>query len=905
MFHNLIIELRFLMNISRCITLLTAASLIAITGTASAAKPAKKRVATARSAPAALVTTQLPRNAAPIHYRINVTPDAQNLSFKANTSIDIIVKTTSKSITLNAAELEFTKATIRSGKAKAITAKVSINAAAQTATLTFPAALKPGNYTLDMDYTGKIYQQANGLFALDYKDTKGAEKRALFTQFEAPDARRFIPSWDEPNYKATFDLTATVPTDQMAVSNMPITAQKDLGSGKTQVTFQTSPKMSTYLLFFGLGEFDRISKQAKSTEVGVIVGRGNAAKGQYALDASAKIVDYYDDYFGVPFPLPKLDNVAGPGQSQFFSAMENWGAIFTFERVLLNDPKLTSARAKQNIFATDAHEIAHQWFGNLVTMQWWDDLWLNEGFASWMESKTTQHFNPEWQVEIDRINSREAAMSEDAFVTTHPVIQKIETVEQTSQAFDNITYLKGEAVITMLEGFAGEDIWRSGIRSYIKKHAYGNTKTDDLWKAAEAAGAIGLTKIAHDFTKKPGVPLIKVVSAICQGGNTTVSLIQGEFSRDRKAQTDVKPVLWNVPVIAQTLGNAKTSAIISNGKGVMTVPGCGTLLINAAQSGYYRTLYKADQITALQKDFGKLSAIDQVGILADGVSLAIGEYQDLGNALDLLDAVPTNSSQRVLEYTARDFDSFYNLFDEDAGRQKKLAAMVDAKFSGALRKLGMVQKQEESAIDSNLRSALIAVLGRQGNAEVNAEAQRLFAELDINPAALDGPLRTTWLRLIAYNANKATWDKIRKLAQNAESSGVKATLYALLGNAKDKMIATEALKLALTSEPGKTTSAAMIAAVANEHPDLATDFALANLDAVIELVSVASQSEFIGELASESADPAMPGKLDAYAKAKLTPANRNSVDKAIVNIENRIRTRPKTRAAMAKWLDGK
>ena len=178
--------------------------------------------------------------------------------------------------------------------------------------------------------------------------------------------------------------------------------------------------------------------------------------------------------------------------------MENWGAIFTFERVLLNDPKITSARTRQGIFSTDAHEIAHQWFGNLVTMAWWDDLWLNEGFASWMESKATAHFNPDWQSELDRVNGREGAMGLDAYVTTHPVIQKISTVEQTSQAFDTITYQKGEAVITMLEAYAGETVWRDGLRAYMKKHAYANTRTDDLWNAVEAAGA----KVAGSVSKK-------------------------------------------------------------------------------------------------------------------------------------------------------------------------------------------------------------------------------------------------------------------------------------------------------------------------------------------------------------------------------------------------------------------
>jgi aminopeptidase N len=902
------------MKFRKLSALLGATSLFAFGSVAMAAEEAAPDMAAAPVVSAAMaaataapysgdpVTTQLPRNAVPSHYRINFTPDAANLKFAANTSIDVKLLTASESVTLNAADLEFAKVTIRKVKGKPVAAKVAVDAKAQTATFTFPK-MAEGNYTLDIDYTGRIARQANGMFALDYKNPEGADKRALFTQFEAPDARRFIPSWDEPNYKATFDVTATVPGDLTAVSNMPMVSKKDVAGGKTAVTFQRSPKMSTYLLFFGLGEFDRIAKKVGSTEVGVIMGKGNASKGQYALDASAKIVEYYDDYFGVPFPLPKLDNVAGPGQSQFFSAMENWGAIFTFERVLLDDPKITSARAKQRIFQTDAHEIAHQWFGNLVTMKWWDDLWLNEGFASWMESKTTAHFNPDWQAEIDRVGGREAAMGLDSYATTHPVVQKIKTVEQTSQAFDTITYQKGEAVITMLEGFAGEGVWRDGIRAYIKKHAYGNTVTDDLWNAVEAAGAKGLTKIAHDFTQKPGIPLIVVKSAMCEAGNTNVELTQSEFSRDRKGETANNPQRWNVPVIAQTIGGKAVSGIISAGAGRMIVPGCGPLLVNAGQSGYYRTLYAPEMDKALAQNFAKLAPIDQIGVLANSGSMSAGDYQPISVSLDYLDAVPSDGSQRLLEGAVRRFDGIHEQFKSDSIRQAKTAAIASARFGGKLAKLGMKPIAGESLLDANLRSSLIGTLGGMGDASVRDEANRLFAALDSDPAALDGPLRTTWLSIIAYNADQTTWDKLRTLGKTAISQPVKSTLYSLLGTTKDAGLADQALKLALTDEPGATVSPGIIAAVSGNHPDKAFDFALANLPKVEKLVDLASQSEFLANLGSGSDDPAMVKKLDDYAKAHLNADSRKPVDQAIVAINTRLKNEARIKAGIAKWLD--
>jgi aminopeptidase N len=850
------------------------------------------------TAPAAQITTQLPRNARPSHYSIKIQPDAAKMSFEGQVRIDLDILKAGPTLTFNAADLDIKSARIAGGAA----AKVNLNATAQTATLTFPTALPAGQTSIEIVYSGKIYEQANGLFALDYKDPKGAQKRALFTQFEAPDARRFIPSWDEPNYKATYDLTAVVPTDQMAVSNMPIANKNDLGGGKSEVTFQRSPKMSTYLLFFGVGEFDRITKQVGNTEVGVIMGRGNADKGQYALEAAAKVVPYYNDYFGVNFPLPKLDNVAGPGQSQFFSAMENWGAIFTFERVLMLDPKITSARGKQAIFAVAGHEIAHQWFGDLVTMQWWDDLWLNEGFASWMETKATAHFNPTWEAELGRVDGREAAMGLDAYATTHPVIQHVQTVEQTSQAFDAITYQKGEAVITMLEGYAGENVWRDGIRNYMNRHAYGNTTTDDLWSEVEKTGAKGLTSIAHDFTKQPGIPMLRVTSSACQGGATTLSFTQGEFSRDRKAKTDTSKRRWHVPVIAQSLGQAPVRAIVSGGRGTMKVPGCDVVLVNAGQSGYYRTLYPTNMLGALKANYTKLASIDQLGLMNDMIQLSHGEYQPMDVALDLIGSVPATASAQLVGDALDSWGGYYARFKGDGATQSTIGNRVSRIYGPRLQELGFAPRADESAPQAILRTDLIGLLGRTGDATVLAEARRLFADLDTNPAALDGPLRETWLGVVARHASRADWDKMRKLGQTAESQQIKASMYRLLGGAKDPVLANAALDLALTEEPGKTVSSAIISAVAGEHPDMAVDFALANLKRVEEFVDVSSRSRYVGQLAGGSRDIAMIAKLNAYAKAHLTPQSRGPVDKAIASIRTRLASEPRIKAGVKDWL---
>lgn len=877
------------MSFAKILPLMLAAAPLAL------AQPA---VAQAPAGPAPSITTQLPRGAAPSHYAIRVTPDAPNLKFSGEAAIDINVTQAMPALVLNAADLTISAVTLTPAKGKAVKGTARIDAAAQTATFDFGKPIQPGSYRLDVAYAGVINTQANGLFALDYTDNAGQAKRALFTQFEAPDARRFVPSFDEPSYKATFDLSAIVPTGQLAVSNMPVKASKDLGGGRTEVSFGTSPKMSSYLLFFGLGELERATKMAGATEVGVITGKGNTGRAALALDASVAILPWYNDYFGVPFPLPKLDNVAGPGQSQFFSAMENWGAIFTFERALLVDPRFTSEGSKRNIYSIVAHEMAHQWFGDLVTMAWWDDLWLNEGFASWMATKVTDRLQPGWEMLLTRVGGRERAMALDALATTHPVVQKIRTVEEVNQAFDDITYEKGEAVITMLEGYAGEDVWRNGIRAYMRTHAYGNTITDDLWKAVEGAGAKGLVAIAHDFTSQPGIPLVTVENAQCKGGSTLLSLRQGEFSRDRKDKT---PLKWNVPVMAQTVGGAPQRMIL-NGSAQLTLPGCGAYVINAGQTGYYRSLYPEANVRALAKGFTGLSSMDQIGLMADNFQLGLGGYQPIGLALDLVDAVPANASPAVLAEVPEYLDSAHTMLESDKAAQERVAAYAARKLGPVLAQVGYDAKEGEGPQVPVLRSALVSTLGGMGNKTVVAEANRRFAALASDPTALDGPLRNVWLRIIAENADAATWGRLRALANGAKTDLEKSTTFALLGAAKDEALARRALDLALTDEPGKTTSAAIISAVGAEHPMLAVDYVLAHRQQYEALIDVSARSQAIARLGGGSADPAMVTKLDAYATQYLTPESRKVVDRSISAIKTRIETRARLKPALISWF---
>ncbi|HYJ83309.1 MAG TPA: M1 family metallopeptidase [Allosphingosinicella sp.] len=883
--------------------LFATASLLALT-LAGCAKSAD-RPAPAAPAPSASrqIPTQLPPNVRPLQYTINATPDAANLRFTGRVDIDIQILAESNSITLNAADLEFVRVSLGGGDGGAPLAlnpsEIDVDKERQTATFGFDREIPPGRYRLTIDYKGKIYTQAAGLFALDYEG-EGGRKRALFTQFEAPDARRFFPGWDEPQFRTPYNLNVTVPAGQDVVGNMPQAGMKANADGTKTVTFQTTPAMSSYLLFLAVGEFDRITRTAAGTEIGVVTKRGDGEKGRWALEGSAQVVPWYNEYFGTPYPLPKLDNVAGPGSSQFFGAMENWGAIFSFESILLVDPSITTEATKQRIFEVAAHEIAHQWFGDLVTMAWWDDLWLNEGFASWMATKATTALHPEWDPELGTVSGREAAISLDSVSSTHPVVQRISTVEQISQAFDAITYQKGEAVITMLEDYVGEDAWRRGVQDYIRAHRLGNTQTDDLWRAVEKAAGKPVTAIAHDFTLRPGVPLIRVESAACAGGKTRVALRQAEFSRDRQ---DKPSPGWRVPVIAATVGGGEVRTLVEGGSASLALPGCNPVVVNSGQTGYYRTLYAPALLDKLTASFARLKPIDQIGLLADNWGLGLAGYQSAAEALDMVDAVPADANPQVWIRASTILSSVHNMYEADPAHRAMLSRYASRKLSPVLARIGWSPKAGEAPTIPVLRADLIATLGEMGDAAVVGEANRRLAAGD--PLATSGPLRSTILAVAARNVDSAGWERLRAQARAERSPLIKAQLYRLLGTAADPALARRALDLAMTDEPGATTSAGIISAVANEHPDLAFDFAVRNREKVEGLVDISSRSRYLAGLGGGSADPAMVAKLEDYATRYMTPQSRGRIDVAIASIRDRVKVRTTRLPDISRWLEAK
>ncbi|MDE2163752.1 MAG: M1 family metallopeptidase [Alphaproteobacteria bacterium] len=833
----------------------------------------------------------LPDDVTPVHYDLAVVPNAAAKTFTGSVRIAIDVHKATTQVELNAADLAFSHVAL-SGVASA--PKVSYDKDLETATLTFPSAVAPGHYILAINYTGKINDNAAGLFHLDY-DTAHGKKRALFTQFENSDARRFVPCWDEPAHKATFTLTATVPADEMAVSNMPVTVRMMLGGGLERVQFAETPEMSSYLLFFGLGDFDRISRKVDGVDIGVIVKHGDLAQAGYALDAAAHILPFYENYFGVKYPLPKLDLIAGPGQSQFFGAMENWGAIFFFERDLLVDPKISTAADKHGVYMVVAHEMAHMWSGDLVTMQWWDGIWLNEGFASWMEYKATNQFNPTWNVWLGAMGAKERAMRVDARAGTHPIIQPIHDVFQANEAFDTITYSKGMSVIRMLENYVGDDAWRDGMRAYIKKYAYSNAVTDDLWAEIDKTSKTPITDIAHEFTLQAGVPLIRV-AATASG----IRLTQDRFAVDDSGKA---PTTWQVPVVEKSLGaKHEWRGLVVRGKPIDIAEAKGAVpIVNAGQAGYFRTLYDQTLAAKLAAHFRALQPIDQLGLLNDEKALGYAGYQPITDVLALIGQARAGMNPSVLADVAEQVSGVDALYRDLPGRAAFRAyglRVLQPLFAA----VGWTPRAGEDANMPMLRSELLAALSQLDDPSVIAAARARFATYLKNPGGLTGDLRSSVLSIVAEHADATTWEQLHTLAMNTQSSLEKRQYYRLLGSVHDRTLAARALDIALTDEAPVTMRPAIVASVAVYHPKMALDFAAAHVDAINAALEPDSRNEFAPELASNSYDPAIIPKLQAYADAHISTTARSPTVRAVATITYAAMVRAKRLPAIDAWL---
>jgi len=852
--------------------------------------------AAARAAPAQPSRAVLPDDVVPVEYRVDITPDAAALRFAGRVDIDVDVRRPTDRIVLNALDLVIDEAALAGESAAP---RIRYDKGAQTATLTLAHRIAPGAHTLTLGYHGRILERAAGLFVLKYGTPEG-ERSALYTQFETADARRFLPCWDEPGRKAVFKLSATVPAGQMAVSNMPVEAAEPLAGERQHVRFAASPRMSSYLLYFSAGDFERVHRDVHGVDVGVVVKRGDLPRAAYALEAAAQILPWYDEFFGVPYPLPKLDLVAAPGGSGVFGAMENWGAILFFERWSLVDPATSTQADRRNVYATIAHEMAHQWFGDLVTMAWWDDIWLNEGFASWMQTKAMERFHPEWKPWLDTLSWREEVMGTDARLGTHPIVTPIHDVLQAGTAFDDITYGKGQQAIRTVETYAGEDAFRDGVRRYMKRHAYGNTVSDDLWHAIDAGAAQPVAAVARDLTLQAGVPMVVERAATCVDGRTRLELAQSHYVID-PASTAARA--WNLPVMVAPVGGAATRVLLHGpAPQVVTVPGCDAVILNAGQGTYARSLYAPPAFDKLLARYGALSAQDQLGILNDASSLALQGALPIPAMMSLLAHVPVDADPLVLSALAKQAMALDRLHD-GLPAQAAWRGFAGGLLRPMLAGIGTRRRPDDAANTVRLRADLQAALGRMDDPDVLADARALFEQLAAGPEdALDAEQREFAVSTMALHADAATWDTLHRLAREAKTNLIRQQLYDHLAGARDPALAARGLALALSDEPPKTELEGMLASAARQHPALAFEAVNAHWAEIAPRLDPSESTWFVPLLVGDSPDPALAARLRAFANAHIPASARRDTAKALSNMRYQQRIREERLPDIGRWL---
>lgn len=830
----------------------------------------------------------LPATVTPTRYDLEVIPDAATATFKATVSISVIVHRATPDIEMNSDGLTFSRVSV---SGSSVVPTISFDARLQTATVHFPTALTAGRHVLRIRYAGHINASGAGLFLVDYGNP-GGRKRALYTQFENYYARQFFPCWDEPNRKATMALTVTAPQSEMAVSNMPIAQVAKLPGGVARTRFQTTPRMSTYLLFLGIGDFERITRRVRGIELGVVFRRGAAASARFALDAAAQLLPYYEDYFGFRYPLPKLDLVSGPGHSQEFGAMENWGAIFGFDHYFLLDPQVATLADEVRTYSYIAHEMAHQWVGDLVTMDWWNDLWLNEGFAEWMQYKATDHFHPEWDAWLPGLGEREEALQQDSLTGTHPVITPVADVLQADNEFDSITYAKGMFIVRMLEQYMGESAFRTGIRRYLRAHAYRNAVTEDLWHELDRVAQLPISRIAHDFTLQPGVPLIRVTSA------TGLQLQQGRFATDGLGT----PTRWQVPVAVRTREGTTWQGIVSSDAptDLPRLQAAGTV-VNAGQYGYFRTLYAPELIGPLAERFRSLPPVDELGTLLDARALGLAGYEPLPDVLQFAQQIDGTVAPLVRSEVIDILTGIAQLYQGLAG-EPAFKAYARTLLGRMFADVGWDPAGGENAQVAPLRASLIQALGRLDDDAVWQHARELFTDFLQDPRRLRTDLHDAVLAVVAAGADPLVWAQIHRLATSSRSARDRDTYYELLAAARDDGLAQQALALTLTDELDSTSRPVLLNSVAEVHPELAFDFAVLHRDQVNGWVEPGSHDLFATRLLMNSANPAARDRLMAYMEAYVPSADRGPAEAVEAQIAYQIRVRAEQLPQIDAWL---
>ncbi|OFW10538.1 MAG: hypothetical protein A3H27_08790 [Acidobacteria bacterium RIFCSPLOWO2_02_FULL_59_13] len=744
---------------------------------------------------------RLPADVEPLHYEIAFHPDLTHFTFQGSGKVVLRVKNPVSKIVLHALGLKIRKASLRLSSNGSLVSpqQVTFSKKMETATLDFGRKLKRGEAELWLEWEGELNDKMHGFYRTSYA-VKGEKRWGAATQFESTDARRAFPCWDEPSSKATFTVTLTVPEHLTALSNMPIRTQSRSEPGWKTVAFEKTPRMSTYLLAVVIAELECLeSADRHGVPIQVWTSPGKKEQGRFALEQACHTLAYFADWFGIPYAFPKLDMVALPDFAA--GAMENWGLVTYRETALLVDPQNSSAAARQRVAEVVDHELAHQWFGNYTTMEWWTDLWLNEGFASYMGPKATHHRFPEWETWTHYVaDDYLAALHEDSLKNTHPVEVPVQNPNEIREVFDAISYSKGSVINRMVEHYLGEENFRKGLNRYLAQHAYGNATTDDLWKSLEEVSGKPMRAMMARYTRQPGYPVV-IVREKRENGKLVLAAEQKRFLAD--GSRDAKNLRWQIPLGVITENNPQPVFEYMRGQKhrlAVAVSASEWVKLNPGQSGFYRVAYteKLWMWLAEAVRAGDLPTVDRLGLLDDVFALARAGYLKSSTALRVLGAYQAETDCSVWTALAGILASLDNLLYRERFREQ-FVRMARELFQPIGAKYGWNKKPGDGHLDVLLRALALRNLGGYGDPPTIQEAQKRF-ERFCKSKKLDPDLRQTVYSLAAEHGGERQWRELLQIYRSTDLHEEKVRVLRAAGNFRSEALLKKVLQFSLSEQ---------------------------------------------------------------------------------------------------------
>ncbi|MGH9501034.1 MAG: M1 family metallopeptidase [Terriglobales bacterium] len=850
---------------------------------------------------------RLPETAVPENYKLTFAPDFTRNNFAGEEAIRIRLLKPSSQIVLNSADIEIGEASLISGGVTE-TPTVTFDKEKEMVTFAVGKELQPGLVTLTLKYVGILNDQLRGFYL--GKDSQG-HKYAV-TQFEATDARRAFPCFDEPAFKATFDITVVADKGLTAIANTKEISDVPGPGEKHTVRFATSQKMSSYLAAIAVGNFDYIEGEAEGIPIRVYSMPGKKQLGTFALESTKFFLGYFNHYFGIKYPYGKLDLIALPDFSA--GAMENIGFITSREVDLQVDEQHPSLAQEKTVAIVVSHEIAHQWFGDLVTMNWWDDVWLNEGFATWMEGKPVDAWKPEWHSGLDEISRGDilttlGALNVDSLASTRAIHQPVETPGEIQELFDGIAYGKTAAVLRMIEAYLGPESFRAGVNEYLKDHAYGNATAEDFWVTLARVSKKPVDRIMATFVKQPGVPMV-TLKADCAGNSTTVSMKQQRYFADQAKLDAPNDQLWEVPVClrAGPGRSAQHCELLTKKEESFTIPGCSAWVLgNSGGTGYYRTAYEPETIRALAHDAEtSLTPQERILLLIDTWAMVRVGRQPVGDYLTLAEGVQNEPTAAVLAMVLAQINTIDRFIVTDADRAAYELWVRDT-LNPIVKRVGWEPKPGESEDQKHLRRLLLTSLVSNGrDPEAIAVAQKLTKQAlqDLNSTPRD--LVTTAYGLAASNGGAELYDQMMERLKNAKTPDQYYLYFYSLPSFSDPQLVQRTLAFAVSPDVRSQDSLGLIGAVMGS-PDgerLAWDFVRSHW-AEVEKAGGAFASAQMQNSVGVFCDPEMKNQVQEFFSAHPSSAAERTMRQSMERITNCIAMKTQQSGQLATWLQGR